>query len=107
MPKDVDTEGGKVLGSDPNPEIVAYSAWGSRVPLVPAFYRRDWMDATAGGFAYHCLPMTLANQSGWFVLALMGRGRSGTGATRRRTWWSRSKGLRSRSTRCRRSAAAS
>jgi hypothetical protein len=27
------------------------------------------MDATEGGFAYHCLPMTLANQSGWFVLA--------------------------------------
>jgi hypothetical protein len=27
------------------------------------------MDETHGGFAYHCLPMTLANQSGWFVLA--------------------------------------
>ena len=51
------------------PEIVAYSAWGFRVPLVPAAYKRDWMDETAGGFAYHCLPMTLANQSGWFVLA--------------------------------------
>ena len=48
---------------------MAYSAWGFRVPLVPAFYKRDWMDETAGGFAYHCLPMTLANQSGWFVLA--------------------------------------
>ena len=54
---------------DPSLEIVAYSAWGFRVQLVPAFYKRDWMDETAGGFAYHCLPMTLANQSGWFVLA--------------------------------------
>jgi hypothetical protein len=54
---------------DPSLEIVAYSAWGFQVPLVPAFFKRDWMDETAGGFAYHCLPMTLANQSGWFVLA--------------------------------------
>jgi hypothetical protein len=54
---------------DPTLEIVAYSAWGFRVPIVPAFYKRDWMDETNGGFAYHCLPMTLANQSGWFVLA--------------------------------------
>jgi hypothetical protein len=53
----------------PSLEIVAYSAWGFNVPLVPASFKRDWMDATAGGFAYHCLPMTLANQSGWFVLA--------------------------------------
>jgi hypothetical protein len=49
--------------------IVAYSAWGFRVELVPAWLKRDWMDATAFGFAYQCLPMTLANQSGWFVLA--------------------------------------
>ena len=27
------------------------------------------MDATDSGFAYHCLPMVLANQSGWFILA--------------------------------------
>ncbi len=51
------------------PEIVAYSAWGFDVAIVPAWAKRDWMDATAFGFAYHCLPMTLASQSGWFVLA--------------------------------------
>jgi hypothetical protein len=50
-------------------EIVAYSAWGFGVEIVPAGLRRDWMDATAFGFAYQCLPMSLANQSGWFVLA--------------------------------------
>jgi hypothetical protein len=60
---------GEADESSPKLEIVAYSAWGFKVPLVPAFFKRDWMDATAGGFAYHCLPMTLANQSGWFVLA--------------------------------------
>jgi hypothetical protein len=50
-------------------QIVAYSAWGFDVEIVPAWFKRDWMDATAFGFAYQCLPMTLANQSGWFVLA--------------------------------------
>jgi len=69
MHTDVDPEEASQPASDPALEIVAYSAWGFRIPLVPAFYKRDWMDATAGGFAYHCLPMTLANQSGWFVLA--------------------------------------
>lgn len=50
-------------------EIVAYSAWGYDVQLVPAWRKRDWMTATNGRFAYHCLPMTLANESGWFILA--------------------------------------
>src|SRR5690242_3401957 len=50
-------------------EIVAYSAWGFGVEIVPAWVKRDWMDATDYKFAYHCLPMTLANLSGWFVLA--------------------------------------
>lgn len=50
-------------------EMVAYGAWGHHVKLVPAWKRRDWMDAAGQGFPYHCLPMALANQSGWFVLA--------------------------------------
>lgn len=54
------------------PEIVAYSAWGRYVDVVPAWTRREWMDATNRGFAYHCLPIVLANQSGWFVLAAHG-----------------------------------
>ena len=32
-----------------------------------ADWRRDWMDATAGKFAYRCLPLTIANQTGWTV----------------------------------------
>jgi len=55
--------------NDPVGEIIAYSTWGFGVKLVPAWTKRDWMDATNFGFAYHCMPMTLANQSGWFVLA--------------------------------------
>ncbi len=32
-----------------------------------ADWRRDWMDATANKFAYRCLPLTIANQTGWMV----------------------------------------
>ena len=55
--------------NEPPFEIVAYSAWGFDVNIMPAWTNRDWMDATDKGFAYHCLPMVMANQSGWFVLA--------------------------------------
>ena len=36
------------------------------MPLVPAPTRRAWMDAAK--HPYHCLPLTMANQAGWFVL---------------------------------------
>ena len=64
-------------------EIVAYSAWGFEVPIVPATKERAWMTATNSRFAYHCLPMTLANQSGWFILAphdALGEWNGGDGA---------------------------
>ncbi|MBS0625685.1 MAG: hypothetical protein JSS32_06510 [Verrucomicrobia bacterium] len=49
-------------------EIVAYGAWGFDVKIVPAFRKREWMEKEQG-HAYHCLPMAMANQSGWFILA--------------------------------------
>jgi hypothetical protein len=36
--------------------------------LVPACGDREWMRQTPGQFAKRCLPLLLANQSGWFVL---------------------------------------
>ena len=69
MSTDSDLEDGQADAADSDLEIVAYSAWGFRTQVVPASYKRDWMDETHAGFAYHCLPMTLANQSGWFVRA--------------------------------------
>lgn len=51
------------------PEIVAYSAWGFGIEVIPAYKRREWMDNASRGFPYACLPMSLANMSGWFVLA--------------------------------------
>ena len=32
-----------------------------------ADWRRQWMDATPHRFAYRCLPLTIANQTGWWV----------------------------------------
>src|SRR5581483_4200794 len=29
--------------------------------------RRDWMDATPAHHAYRCLPLTIANQTGWWI----------------------------------------
>lgn len=29
--------------------------------------RRDWMDATPSHHAYRCLPLTIANQTGWWI----------------------------------------
>src|SRR5205085_5948661 len=32
-----------------------------------ADWRREWMDETPGKYAYRCLPLTIANQTGWWV----------------------------------------
>jgi hypothetical protein len=34
--------------------------------------RRQWMDDSTNGFAYRCLPLTIANQLGWFVTSPVG-----------------------------------
>ncbi|MGN6506701.1 MAG: DUF6065 family protein [Tepidisphaeraceae bacterium] len=34
--------------------------------------RRKWMDDTTNGFAYRCLPLTIANQLGWHVTCPVG-----------------------------------
>src|ERR1041384_6747417 len=30
-------------------------------------WQRDWMNETYNKFAYRCLPLTIANQTGWWV----------------------------------------
>ena len=32
-----------------------------------AEWQRPWMDASPGKFAYRCLPLTIANQTGWWL----------------------------------------
>lgn len=63
--KDV-TEPGE---GEQHPKLIAYRL--SPTPplrLVPAPRERDWMDATGERFAYRCLPLNIANQSGWWLL---------------------------------------
>ncbi len=36
--------------------------------IIAAPPARPWMDATPDRFAYRCLPMLIANQSGWLIL---------------------------------------
>src|SRR5437016_10723717 len=38
------------------------------MPIVPASLYRGWMNQTNDRFAYRCLPLTIANQCGWFIL---------------------------------------
>ena len=42
---------------------------GIEMALVPAPSRRAWMDQTYRRTAYHCLPMVIANQAGWFIVS--------------------------------------
>ncbi len=48
--------------------LVAYKLSDGAPDLVPASANRDWMDATTNRFAYRCIPLGLANASGWELL---------------------------------------
>jgi hypothetical protein len=37
--------------------------------IVPLKVKRDWMNDSVKGFAYHCLPLNIANHYGWAVLS--------------------------------------
>jgi len=49
--------------------LTAHRLHANTMPLVVGESARDWMDATPNRFAYRCLPMLIANQAGWYVLA--------------------------------------
>ena len=40
---------------------------GNRLSIEQAPVDREWMDQTAQGYAYRCLPMTYANRHGWCI----------------------------------------
>lgn len=58
------------LGESIPPRLVAYRIGGqvSYLKLVPAPADRFWMDFTTGGWANRCLPLLIANQTGWVIL---------------------------------------
>ncbi len=44
-----------------------FSGPGTDYPLEPAPFDRDWMDKSHLRFVYRCLPLVIANQSGWIL----------------------------------------
>ncbi len=49
-------------------EIIAYEvSIPEGMPIAAAPRSRDWMESTDQGFALRCLPLLIANQSGWFI----------------------------------------
>lgn len=69
MVSDESTAGSRAPGSAADaPRLIAY-AIPSPLPvsLAPARVARPWMQATRRGFANRCLPLLMANQSGWTI----------------------------------------
>jgi hypothetical protein len=57
------------------PTLTAYHAsapGASLVEIAPAPRWRDWMNATRSRFANRCLPLLMANESGWVLLNPLG-----------------------------------
>jgi hypothetical protein len=53
--------------SDSN-SLIAYEIYSvTNTPLEPAPITRDWMDAAHQRHPYRCLPLVIANQSGWVL----------------------------------------
>lgn len=48
--------------------LTAYKLGPFSLPIIPAPAAREWMSKTNQRFANRCLPMLIANQSGWLVL---------------------------------------
>jgi hypothetical protein len=50
-------------------KLIAYKTFDYSIQkLVPAPRTREWMDNTPSAFAYHCLPLVMANSLGWHLL---------------------------------------
>jgi Family of unknown function (DUF6065) len=50
------------------PELTCYPMWPDPPALVPARSERAWMDDTPEHFAYRCIPLSIANSSGWEMI---------------------------------------
>ncbi len=69
------------------PELTCYPQWDHPPELVPGRSERAWMDLTSERYAYRCIPLSMANASGWeirlpFVLEAGWDGGDGTEAVR-------------------------
>ena len=51
--------------NDPARPLIGFTTGEHAPQIVPAPTNRDWMSATRRGWANRCLPLLIANQSGW------------------------------------------
>ena len=49
------------------PELTCYRLYPNSPELKPSRPDRDWMDATHERYAYRCIPLSIANASGWEI----------------------------------------
>jgi hypothetical protein len=61
-----DTADAAALGIG-RPELTCYRLSPTSPELKPASSERDWMDASLDRFAYRCIPLSIANASGWEI----------------------------------------
>lgn len=47
--------------------LICYYLKGNVIDIKPASTKRDWMNFTPDHYAYHCLPLTIANSHGWTI----------------------------------------
>lgn len=52
-------------------ELECYKIHDTAPEMVPGIRRRDWMDAFPDRHPYRCLPLTMANTTGWEILCPM------------------------------------
>lgn len=50
-------------------KLIFYKTREGCLEVIPGRARRAWMDQTSEGFAYRCLPLSIANSSGWEILS--------------------------------------
>jgi len=50
------------------PELICYPTEPEPPRLVPARPEREWMDLTDQRYAYRCIPLSIANASGWELI---------------------------------------
>lgn len=62
----------KARGETAVPELTCYPVDPDPPAIEPARAARDWMDRTDQRYAYRCLPLSIANASGWELLCPVG-----------------------------------
>jgi hypothetical protein len=50
------------------PELICYRVSAEALEIIPGRAPRTWMDETNERFAYRCIPLSIANASGWELI---------------------------------------